>query len=182
MINRIIFFSVAVSLMGCSGEKAADLPKAYFDLAAFADSSFLSLDTVNVRLEKTVEFNGQTETMLTPASFLREDMEIVKQMDINKPSWKTSFTASTKQTEAGEQTTYLAIDEKLPVRQMRITRYSGTDRVRQIYAFRKSKNLLYGIEQEIHWHCDSVLEINTVQNITLLKPKRYHSIIRFIAK
>lgn len=182
MINRIIFFSVAIWFMACSGEKAADLPKAYFDLAAFADSAFSNLDTVNVRLEKTVEFNGQTETMLTPASFLKEDMEIVKQMDINKPSWKTSFTASTKLTEAGEQTTYIAIDEKLPVRQMRITRYSGTGRVRQIYAFRKSKNLLYGIEQEIHWHCDSVLEINTVQNITLLKPKRYHSIIRFIVK
>lgn len=182
MINRILFLAVAVSFMACSNEKAADLPKAYFDLIAFADNTFSNLDTVKVKLEKTVEFNGQTETVLTAVASLKEDLEMVKQMDINKPSWKTSFAVSTQQTETGEQTTYLAIDEKLPVRQMRITRYSGTDKVRHIYAFRKSKNLLYGIEQEIHWHCDSVLEINTIQNITLLKPKRYHSSIRFVAK
>jgi hypothetical protein len=168
----IFLFSLAL-LSACNKENTASFEGPYYPLNAAIDSVWQQLDSTHLLVEKTIRLNQNKETQLVPLSSLKEDLELLRQMDINKPAWTTSYAVSKMTKHSGVEYTYSSKDDKLPVKELRIT-LNRQQQLDNVYALRKTKNMLYALEQEIYWDCDSFIEVHSAQRVTLLEDKNHH--------
>lgn len=168
-------------LSACKRDDSKSFQGPYYPLQSAIDSVWQQFDSTQWQIEKTIRLNQNTETHLVPLSSMKEDLELLRQMDINKPAWATSYVVSQMTKSSGVEYTYSSKDEKLPIKELRITLNRNRE-LDNVYAFKKTKNMLYALEQEIYWECDSFMEIHTAQRVTLLEDKNHHIFTRLIRK
>ena len=173
----ILFFVLA----GCENakDKAAASDK-YFSLTRFAEEvkADIARDTTQ-NFEKTVTVNGKSEVKNTTQLDWNTDLELLRQLDINKPSWQLSFSQTETLLPNGQLIRIVAIDSMPQVKEVKIVK-NKEGKVTEVFAFKHTKNFLYELTQSVHYYTDSLYQIKSSQKIWLLGDKEFLLETKFI--
>lgn len=173
----ILFFVLA----GCENakDKVARSNK-YFSLTQFAEEvkADITNDT-SQNFEKTVTVNGKSEAKNTTQLDWDADLELLRQLDINKPSWQLSFSQTETMLPYGQLIRIVAIDSMPQVKEVKIVK-NKEGRVTEVFALKHTKNFLYELTQSAHYFTDSLYQIKSSQKIWLLGDKEFLLETKFI--
>lgn len=135
----------------------------FFDVEGYFRSEAARLKAAGAGLEKTAEAAGETETLTVQEPDWEEELALFIGSDINKPSWRDSYTADS----GGTYLLYEATDPGLRIRSIRIDR-DGRPAVTGILIRRGVRNYLYSSSETLRYYPDSLYEISRHQEVKLL--------------
>lgn len=137
----------------------------YYDLKSFfkGDSARLGRQ---FNVVKTVTHNGESQTKTVKVNF-EEEFGIFIESDINKPSWRSSYSTKT----VHDSLIYTATDPDLKTRKI-IIQKSG-DQIKMISIDNYSKNMLYQSAEKLTYYPDSLYLIEKDQNVRLMGDNHY---------
>ncbi len=167
-LNRYFALATLVILACGKTQKASDSQKTYFDIRGFFDKEAGRLSSNHPTIQKTVVHNNSTEQKITRDINWENELELFKKSDINKPSWKNSYTAL-KTADAIE---YTAREPALRTRKIRIE-YSAQGKIHSIRIQNTVKNLLYSSSEELVYLPDSSYSILKNQKVVLIGTDLY---------
>jgi hypothetical protein len=139
----------------------------YFDLKGYFNKEALRLTKNNPEFTKTVTVNDSSETKKIRISDWSKELSIFSDADINRNAWKGLF----KTNLTVGQDTYTSDDEKIPVKEISITRKNHE--IQSIRIVMKSSNSLYSSADTLSYYPDSLYDIKKSQQIKLLSEKKY---------
>lgn len=156
-------------MYGCNtGETAATQNKtAYFDVKGYFDKESSRLQKANDEIEKRVEVNGSAETRRLRIDNWKSELSIFSDSEINRNSWEGLFKVYKDSTSI----TYTSDNEKVPVKQLRVTFLNN--KVKGIYILVKNTNLLYKSVDSLLYIADSIYSVKKQQDIRFLDRKTY---------
>ena len=164
-------------LLLCSGCQSApeqmqknDLT--YFDLKGFFEKESARLSKTSPFITKTVRVNDFSETKRIRITDWNKELEIFKDADINKNSWKGLF----KITKLSDKEQYTTDSKKVPVKVLTVSYKKGSTQVNELSCLQivvKNTNLLYNSTDTLIYYPDSLYEVKKTQNILLLSSKLY---------
>jgi len=160
-----IVFLLAMS--GCGNDDAPASKAVYFDLKAYLAGEISRLKSQNPEVEKTVMVNGSAETRKLRISDWNKELSAFSDADLNKAAWKGLFIVS----KAGDTEIYQADEEKVPVKELRVTRTNN--RVSAVRVLLRTRNSLYTSTDTLSYVPDSLYEVRKSQEIRLLNRKNY---------
>lgn len=174
-MKKIIFFLSIAICCACNTPNAQPERKTitYFDVLGFFNGEINRLSKLNPTVDKTVSENKNHETKQIKINDWKREFKLFLAADINKTAWKSSFEITQKDS----LTTYTALDEKIPIKKLSITKVNG--KVVSVLVISQSKNILYQAADTLTYYPDSLYRIKKVQNIKLLSPKSYEIIGKF---
>lgn len=175
---RKIIFPLLLLLAACTSKSDKNEPR-FFDLKGFASQYADSLKGAHPVCEKKVTLNGISDSSTQQDISWEDDLRLLKEFDINKPSWRTSFKETKELRNGITWLHYKALDTHTQVQQLDIG-FLPSGRVKEIHGLRKSSNLLYGIDQEVNLITDSLYELTSKQHIWIMGDKNYHLQTRFV--
>lgn len=79
-------------LCSCENNTSKNETAAYFDLKSYFEKQVAELSTNNFKLKKIISKDESTEEKLIDHPDWKEELKPFSECDINKPSWKNSFT------------------------------------------------------------------------------------------
>lgn len=165
LLLTIFFFT---GLNGCKPEvKQGNGSLKYFDLKKYFTAEALRLTKQHVVVLKTASYNGQQQTKPTPIKDWNRELALFTESDINKASWKDSYTAKAN----ADSIVYTAIDTTLHTRRILIGLSNNKVRCIQINNF--TKNMLYQTGEQLAYYPDSLYSIKKQQAIVLLGTNKY---------
>lgn len=177
IFSVILFFS----LMACkSGQEKKAEYKKYFDLIQFGEQEKASLegDTTGI-FEKRVTVNGKCEVKKMNKIEWDTDLELLREFDINKPSWQSSFSQTETVLPNGQLIRIIATDSMPQVKEVKVVK-NQSGKVMEVYAIRCTKNFLYELTQSVHYFTDSLYQLKSSQKIWLLGDKKFFMEIKFL--
>ncbi|WEK20321.1 MAG: hypothetical protein P0Y49_04100 [Candidatus Pedobacter colombiensis] len=139
----------------------------YFDIKGYFEKEALRLNKNNPLLTKTVVVNGAAETRKIHIPDWKKELSIFSDAEINRSAWKGLFGT----TKNNEQELYTSDNEKVPVKEVLITKRNG--RVYGIRILVKNTNMLYNSADTLSYYPDSLYQINKKQHIKLMAAKNY---------
>lgn len=143
-------------------------PLKYFDLSRYMNTEVERLSKSNTTVQKTVEVNGDSETKTLSISSWQTELSSFFDSDINKPAWINSYQADS----IGDDLTYIALEENLKTRSLKISRDSN-DQIISIEILNKSSNLLYESEERLSYYPDSLYEVIKTQTVKIVGKNEY---------
>jgi ribosomal protein S8 len=152
---------LAFTLIACSTEPA-DQTKHYYDLKGFIDAQIKALNLQKPTVSKQMTADGKTEQKQMIVSDWAQELELFRQLDLNKQAYILSY-----ETTRPDSLTYqytLKATEKSVVRFLKI-KLNTKGQVADIEAIVKTENQLYGSEKKLTLSCDTDKKGNwTVKN------------------
>lgn len=139
----------------------------YFDLKGYFQSEAARLSNIQPLVTKIVAVNDAAELKKVRIADWSKELSIFSDADINRNAWKGLFIA----TRSGEQETYTSNHDKVPVKEVLVTKKNG--KVNYIRILVSNKNLLYSSSDTLYYYPDSLYQIKKKQHIKLLSEKRY---------
>ena len=139
----------------------------YFNLKGYFEKEADRLNKLSLQIDKSVEINGNGEQKLVKIKDFKNELSTFIASDINKSSWRGSF--SVKKEASIER--YTTLNEKIPVKKVEI-RYLN-EKIKQIQIIALTNNILYHSSDTLTYYPDSLYEIKKTQKIKLLKEKKY---------
>ena len=139
----------------------------YFDLKGYFEKEAARLTKNDPVFTKTVTVNGAAESKNTRIADWTKELSIFSDADINRNAWKGLF----KITNTGDQEIYTSDQEKVPVKELRITKRKGV--VYHINILVKNTNMLYSSTDTLSYYPDSLYQVKKKQQIKLLAEKKY---------
>ena len=139
----------------------------YFDLKGYFEKEAARLTKNNPVFTKTVTVNDDAESKKIRIADWTKELSIFSDADINRNAWKGLF----KTTNTGDQEIYTSDHEKVPVKEVRITKRNG-----EVYHIRilvKNTNILYNSADTLSYYPDSLYQVKKKQHIKLLAEKKY---------
>jgi AAA15 family ATPase/GTPase len=140
-----------LSAIACSPEPT-DQTKHYYDLKGFIDAQIKVLNQQKPTVNKQMTADGKTEQRQMIVSDWAKELELFRQLDLNKQAYILSY-----QTTRADSLTYLYTlkpTEKAPVRSLKI-RLNKNSQVADIEAIVKTENSLYDSEKKLTLNCDT---------------------------
>lgn len=151
-------------LEGCGGSPPREGTTAFFfDMQGYFRSEATRLKSAGARLEKTAEAAGRTERRPVQEPDWEEELALFIGSDINKPSWRDSYTVDSGAT----YLLYKAKDPGLRIRSIRINR-DERSAITGILIRREVGNYLYSSSETLRYYPDSLYEISRRQEVKLL--------------
>lgn len=166
---KTIFFCLILALSACNlKEQEKVSTKTYFDLDGYFKKEAARLTTTNPTIRKTVWVNGKAEEKTIAIKNWEKEFDSFISSDINKASWRGSF----KLKKAGNVSTYTTQSAKIPVKKVEIV-YDVHQKVKALKIFVVNTNDLYTSKDTLSYFADSLYQIKKVQQIRLMKEKKY---------
>lgn len=163
-----ISFLVILFAFSCNfKEKEKVNVKTYFDLSGYFNKEAIRLSKENPIIKKTVFINGKEEQKNVNIKNWEQEFKSFIDADINKSSWKGSFTLAT----IGGQTTYTSHSDKIPVKRLEIL--LEKNRLASIKVYITNANDLYTSQDSLSYYPDSIYQIKKTQHIKLMETKQY---------
>ncbi|MBX7205224.1 MAG: hypothetical protein K1X81_07350 [Bacteroidia bacterium] len=177
-ISPVILFFVLAACENVKDKAAAS--NKYFSLTQFANEveADIARDTTR-NFEKKVTINGKSEVKNSIKPDWNTDLELLRQMDINKPSWQLSFSQTETALPNGQLIRISASDSMPQVKEVRIVK-DKKGKVREVFAIKHTQNLLYELTQSVHYFTDSLYQIKSSQKIWLLGDKEFFLETKFL--
>ena len=165
---------VVLVLGGCAAnEQNKPQSAAYFDLKGYFEKEATKLNKLNLEIDKSVAINGSAEQKIVKIKDFNKELSTFIASDINKLSWRGSFTV--KKDANAER--YITINDKIPVKQIEI--HYLNKKIKQIQIVSVTDNILYHSSDTLNYFPDSLYEIRKTQKIKLLKKKVYVVVGKF---
>lgn len=141
---------MSMLLATCSPEgseiEAVSSIDSYFDVQGLLQENEDRLREMNVVLHKKATFSGavEEETISLDSAALAEELDIFREVDINKPVLSDRYLTETEVKKGQQVTTYLADDkEELNINYLKVYKDLESDQVERIEALFSSRNILY---------------------------------------
>ena len=167
-MRKSIFACILLALTSCTlKEQEKANTKTYFDLPNYFKQEANRLAKARPMINKTIEVNGKSETREVKIDNWEKEFDLFVQADINKASWRGSFTP----TVANNLQVYTSQSNKIPVKRLEVS-YTG-NKVASIKVFVTNTNDLYTSNDSLSYYPDSLYRIKKVQHIKLMSEKKY---------
>jgi hypothetical protein len=140
----------------------------YFDLEGYFNKDSVRLNHQNPLISKTVSHNKVSESKKVHIANWGNELALFKGSDINKPAWRDSYRAQN----SGDTVIYQATDPDLKTREIMIKQVKG--KVKWIFIYNHTKNLLYETSEELSYFPDSLYTINKKQTVLLIGTNYYN--------
>ncbi|UKT62443.1 hypothetical protein [Pedobacter mucosus] len=169
MVKKIIFLVFAIGLISCNQRKEAEANTKllYFDIKGFFKNEINRLQRLKPSVDKTVSINGSIENKKIVIQDWNKELAIFLNADINKTSWKGSFTTYRK----NESAIYKSASKKIPVKKISVVKENSI--IKKIEILIAYKNILYQSNDTLIYYPDSLYEIKKEQDIRFLKKKKF---------
>lgn len=148
--GRIAGLALLAMLAACApeGERENEVDRIdeYFDVQGLLEQTEAQLRRKAATLEKKAEFSGEVETstILLDSAALAEELDVFREVDINKPVFSGRYLERKEMEEGLEVTIYEADDkEELSINYLKIYRQPDTETIERIEALFSSQNILY---------------------------------------
>ncbi len=144
----------AICLNSCKdAEQDMTHEKVFYDVRGFIEMQAAQLNQLKPEVFKITEMGSDKNEITTRNIDWTKELELFAQADINKPSYRQSYTTSRQ-----DSNTYIYISkegDRLAVRQLTI-RVDETDQPVSMEAKVKTENKLYASEKNIMLKCEKV--------------------------
>lgn len=169
MVKRFFFSVLAISLFSCNQRKEAEANTdlMYFDVKGYFQNEIIRLQKLKPTVIKAVNIDGAEEHKTVIIQDWHKELAIFSNADINKTSWKGSFTIDKKN---GNEI-YKSSAKKIPVKMIAVI--EKNKRVKKIEIIIAYNNILYQSQDTLTYYPDSLYEIKKTQDIRFLKKKRF---------
>jgi hypothetical protein len=155
-------------LSACStNEQSKPQMGAYFNVKGYFEKEAARLNRLNLQIDKSVEVNGIGERKRVRIKDFKNELSTFIGSDINKSSWRGSF--SVKKEANIER--YTTKNEKIPIKRLEI--YTLNQKIKWIQIIALTDNILYHSADTLTYYPDSLYEIKKTQKIKLLNEKKY---------
>lgn len=148
--GRMLTLALLAILTACAPEEEreneVDRIDEYFDVQGLLEQTEARLRQRGVILEKKGEFSGEVEasTILLDSAALAEELDVFREVDINKPVLSGRYLERKEMEEGMEVTIYEADDkEELNIHYLKIYRQPENEAIVRIEALFSSRNVLY---------------------------------------
>ncbi|MCH8317140.1 MAG: hypothetical protein IIA88_01365 [Bacteroidetes bacterium] len=159
-------------------ENAALKNNEYFNIAEFIDHQIDLLDSLDIKLSKTVRLNNKKETRTLKQIDWKKELVLFKELNVNKPSIRERYKQEIMYDTVNEilVKNYSPLDPELKIKFLKIG-LSDNDKVNSIEGRLFDANLLYKTEKFLKLSCkkqgdDQVIidnyEISGFQKIILM--------------
>ena len=148
-------------------KKALDSQNAYFDIRGFFTTEAARLAKQDPLITKRVDHNNDAEEKKLTISDWKQELDLFISSDINKPSWKDSYTT----TREGNVTTYAATDSNLKVQKIRLERTGK--KISAIEISNRVDNEIYRSTETLTYYPDSLYRIVKRQDVRGLGLNNY---------
>ncbi|RZK48381.1 MAG: hypothetical protein EOO99_10310 [Pedobacter sp.] len=156
-----------LALFSCTPESTTLSSHSYFDLNGFLDSEISRLKDKHNVIEKTININGLLETRVVKNADFEKELALFREGDINKNAWKDGFSNDSND----KFIQYLRIDDKIPVKLLRIEK--NQQGIVGITIIIERKNLLYLTSDTLIYIPSKGYEIKKYQKLKIASPKTY---------
>lgn len=163
-ITGVLF--ICLALFSCRHPTKSRQTSEYFDLKGFFEKESFRLNNTQASVLKTVSRNNSEETRKVTVNWINE-LSLFAESDINKPAWKKSY----RKISNGEDIEYLALEDNLRTRLVRITRTNN--HVKSIHIINQASNFLYNSSEDLVYYPDSVYIIEKRQQVKVLGTNHY---------
>lgn len=155
---------------GCAPDnKTSGRELKYFDLKGYFSNEIARLSKLKKPVLKSINFNGKDEVKRLFINNWENELDFFSSSDINKPSWKDSYTIDTSE----NLLIYRAKDVNLKLQEMIVKQVKN--KVKWIMIYNTTKNLLYESSEKLSYFPDSLYLIQKSQKVRILK-KNYYTI------
>ncbi|WP_423146301.1 hypothetical protein [Rubrolithibacter danxiaensis] len=165
LLLTAVLFVMAISACNKQDKTA---PKYYFDLKSFFDKEAENLNRISPLVLKKVQKNQQSEEKKIKISNWKNELELFKTSDLNKPAWKNSYTVQKQESKL----IYLAKDPELRTRKVQIE-FTEKGSVKNITINNEVNNSLYSSKEELIYYPDSLYRIVKEQTVRVLGDNFY---------
>lgn len=119
-MTRILSITVLFTLFACSSkEVSTGVMVDLFDTEAYLNELYPSSDNIN-HIIKIVSYDGDRERIEDKNYDLDQDLSILKNANINNPSWQDKYTVDTIRTsDTSYDIDYQSVDEKLRIKSLK---------------------------------------------------------------
>jgi|GEM_PF-4452911 len=177
MKKSLLFFFVAL-LCGCSSESdSTGVQVELFDTEAYLDK--LYPDSSNLaHVIKTVAYDGDRQRIETEEYDLQQDLALLKEANINNPSWTDKYLVDTTRSSQSDYTVvYKSVDKKLQIKSMTTMIKDGE--VVGFEAEQKRKALISDSSKRIRFEKNLGYSISTNSSSLISDQRDVHIEVRF---
>lgn len=159
-------------------QKIAQTPS-YYDLNGFFEKEIKTLEQQKVKLQKKIQQNGVVEEHLIDVNNWAEELQVFKESDLNKPSWKHKYSLdSTLIEDSLVLLHYKALDETLNIQVLDIKLENNM--VHSILIIKKTSSQIYESQQYLTYIPQKSYSIKNSQDVVLIDKNEYHIEAKFI--
>jgi len=141
-ISTLLLSLLLLTACSNSGETVKENSKPYFDLKQFITQKATDLTNNQIKSNKTVTFEGESETKETQPNW-KDEWKVFTDSDINKTAYIGKYQIDSSDYEVK----YTALDEDLKTQELTILR--NNNEVKKILVLNKTKNVLYQSTEEL---------------------------------
>lgn len=139
----------------------------YFDLKGYFSADSMQLAKTNPLVTKTVTHNGASQTKKIHISNWGNELSLFTASDINKPAWSSNYTVQS----TDDFLIYQAKDPALRTQHIVIKR--NGNKVKWIFIYNHTKNVLYETIENLAYFPDSLYRISRIERVRLLGTQKY---------
>lgn len=173
----IMLFFTACQLPSFPNEEKQVLT--FYDLNSFFEKEIKSLEEQELQVQKKINQNGQIEERLMTPKNWSEELQIFRDSDINKASWKHKYSLDSTLLENGLTLLhYKALDESLATQVLDIK--LDNQSVHSIEIIKKTSSQIYESKQYLTYIPQKSYSIKTTQEVLLFDKNEYHIETQYI--
>lgn len=159
----LLSFLIGIYLTACRSEveEASGQEKIFYDVRGFIETQATNLNKLKPEVIKSTAMGVEKNEVSTRDIDWTKELELFAQADINKPSFKQSYTESKP-----DSATYIYVSkegDRLPVRKLTI-KVDESNQPLFIDALLRTENKLYSSEKNISLQCESVKSVLRIKS------------------
>ncbi len=175
-----LWVGVAVAVVSCQNiDSEATKTVYFFDLKTYFETEIKRLESKNIKVNKKATLNGETNDMANLSVDWAKEFAIFVDCDINKPSWKDSYSTDSLVVGLETVTTYAAKGGDKKVKKIMIYKSNTSNRLNKITIAGGTQNLLYSSETELIYVPDILVGVVGRQALFYGKSTTFETEIRF---
>ncbi len=150
-MKRLFILLFPLLFFSCQEQQQEVFEKPYFDVKGFIEGEIERLQKEQPTIEKVITTDGVTEKQVITDIDWEDELSSFLELDINKPSWRNSYTADTSKTDNTFKITYTTELEDHPVYMLEVTLDRKTGECIGIWGGHSAENFVYESTQSLNY-------------------------------
>jgi len=163
--------AIAGILLGCSSTDPKAEGVSYFDSQGFFEKEIATLSAEKKGYRKTLKINGKTDAFNNRKVNWKEELEIFRNIKLNKPAYNGKFKATSSQEGNVRSVYYTSTDPKIPVRNFHLLSIDGHPHGIEITT--KENSLVYSSSTYLKYVVNEGYQIKGTQTLKGLEPSTF---------
>ena len=164
-------------LLSCSSTEIKVEGISYFDSQGFFEKEIASLSEEKNGYRKTLEINGKVDAFINQEVNWKEELEIFRNIQLNKPAYNGKFTVTHSASGNSKSVYYSSVDPKIPVKNFHLLSIDNKPHVIEITLVENS--LVYSSSTYLKYVVNQAYQIKGTQKLKGLDPSTFSIISTF---